>query len=140
MQQAENPPTLETKMSFYYIASPYSHRDPEEVHLRFVKVMSFTAALMKAKVPVYSPIVHCHELSIVHKLPTTADYWVPMNHAMLEASIGTIVLAIPGWEESLGVQEEMAYTIQLGKTAYLGANSERWINEMVERYRNHVPF
>ena len=96
-------------MSFYYIASPYTHKNEEVRNERFRQVMRFTANLMRLEIPCYSPIVHCHELANSHQLPTTFEYWIKMNHAMIDASRGVIVLKLEGWEESKGVKDEIEY-------------------------------
>ncbi len=114
-------------MSFYYIASPYTHEDPAIRTQRFQEVMKFTATLMKVQIPVYSPIVHCHELALTHELPHTFDYWQKMNHAMLDASKATIILTIPGWEKSKGVEDEIDYSKELKHPLYFAWPEPDWV-------------
>lgn len=96
-------------MSFFYIASPYTHQNQAVRNDRFRDAMKFTAALMKLEIPCYSPIVHCHELANTYELPTTFEYWIKMNHAMIDVSLGVVVLKIDGWDTSKGVTDEIEY-------------------------------
>ncbi len=119
-------------MSFYYIASPYTNKDPDVVKKRFYDVMEFTANLMKRNIAVYSPIVHCHELASTHNMPTTFEYWQKMNHAMLDASKGMVVLTLPGWENSKGVEDEIQYAKSKKLPIYFAWPESDWL-ELFEK-------
>lgn len=90
-----------------YLASPYSSPSSSERHLRFKLVEQCTAGLMSKGVAVFSPIVHCHELANVYKLPTDAAYWEAYNMQFLRKADALYVLKIEGWDESLGVAQEI---------------------------------
>ena len=96
-------------MSYTYLASPYSHRNPTVRGARYHAALNATAALLKQRHWVYSPIVHCHALAYTHKLPTDAGFWREYNLIMLKPASGLIVLTIAGWDISLGVQGEIAF-------------------------------
>ena len=96
-------------MSFLYIASPYTH-DSHLIHLhRFEAVEEYGAKLLLEKRWCYSPIVHCHEIAKKYSLPTTFEYWVEYNKAMLSRAGGVQVLMLPGWEQSKGIHAEVEY-------------------------------
>lgn len=96
-------------MSFLYVASPYSHANPEIMHQRFLRAEHYCANALRNNHWVYSPIVHCHEMARRHGLPTDAKFWAAYNKAMMEAASGLEVLMLPGWTESKGVNEELGY-------------------------------
>lgn len=91
-----------------YLASPYSHKDPAVMEERYLAAMDCTAWLLKQKLWVYSPIVHCHEIAKQHSLPTDFEFWKEYNKHMLGLASLLYVLAIPGWTKSIGVAGEMA--------------------------------
>lgn len=97
-----------------YIASPYSSPDREVVRRRYWITCQFTFAAMKADLPAFSPILHCHHAAELLNLPTDSKFWGNYNRNMLESSKTLVVLGMPGWEESIGVEEEVkfAYNVQ----------------------------
>lgn len=105
-------------MSYYYLASPYSHFSPEVLEERFRLAMSATAWMLKQRRWVYSPIVHCHQLAQEHVLPTDADYWRDYDFAMLDSAAGLIVLLLPGWQESKGMKAEIIRAIERDKEIF----------------------
>ena len=90
-----------------YLASPYSHPDPLVRQDRFEKAMSACATLTKRGVHVFSPIAHWHPIAVSHDLPTDANYWMAYNIHHLKHSSRLFVLELPGWQESIGVTEEI---------------------------------
>lgn len=92
-----------------YLASPYSHSDYNVVEDRFNKAMTCLAELIKQGKFVWSPIVHCHEMAILHDLPRNAAYWSKFSIDFLRRADGLYVLKLPGWMESLGVIEEIKF-------------------------------
>lgn len=92
-----------------YLASPYSSPDPLIMKTRFLLAEQCTAELLKRKIWVYSPIVHCHELAHKYDLPKDHEYWLAYNFAMLRRCESLAILTIPGWRESKGVAEEIKF-------------------------------
>ena len=92
-----------------YLASPYSHTDPNIMQQRFEAVEAKAAELMKEGVPAYSPIVHGHAMAQKHDLPTDFAFW--QNHciSMLKKADSMIVLALDGWDKSIGVMAEIKF-------------------------------
>jgi hypothetical protein len=89
-----------------YLASPYSHTDRLIMKTRFLLAQQATAAMLSRREFVYSPIVHCHELTSQYSLPTDFDFWKAYNFDMLRRADKFVVLKIDGWEESKGVKAE----------------------------------
>lgn len=92
-----------------YLASPYSHPDETIRHTRFMIAEQVCAKLMRERHWVHSPIVHCHELSKKYGLPGDFEYWKDYNISMIRRCDEFWVLAIPGWEESKGLNVELDF-------------------------------
>lgn len=82
-----------------YLASPYSHADPAVREARYRAACRATAALLKAGLVVFSPIVHSHPL-VAFALPTGWDFWERIDRAYLARCDEVVVLMLDGWEES----------------------------------------
>lgn len=96
-------------MSYVYIASPYSHPDAKVRQDRFQRVLDFSALLLQKQIPVYSPIVFCHQIALDHALPTDAKFWLSYNFAMLKPARNLYVYCITGWDKSIGVTAEVSF-------------------------------
>lgn len=109
-------------MSYWYIASPYSHPDPLVRLHRYEEAIRFTKFLLfKQKLYCFSPIVHTHPID-------ESDYsvWGGWNRAMIGRSEGIIVLMIPGWNESVGVVAEMEFCKEINLPVFMSAT--RWLD------------
>lgn len=103
-----------------YLASPYSHPDTVIRHHRFAEARNATAWLLKKKCWVYSPIVHCHELTTIYALPTYFTYWQQYNEDMIKRCDHLYILTLEGWNKSEGVAAEWKYARALNiPTAWL---------------------
>jgi hypothetical protein len=90
-----------------YLASPYSHPDPAVREQRYAAALLFTAQQLSEGIAIFSPIVYGHQLSIVHSFPTDAKSWASFNDDMLDICDRLWVLKLDGWEQSVGVAEEI---------------------------------
>ena len=88
-------------MTNVYLASQYSHPNPEVREARFKAAEAATVHLLKKRIWTYSPIVHCHALAKEYKLPGDFAFWQDYNVTMLAAARELIVLYILGWDESI---------------------------------------
>jgi hypothetical protein len=103
-----------------YLATPYSHPDPDVRVARFNAVNKVAANLMSAGWHIYSPISHTHPIAIAGELPTGWEYWQAYDEAILKECRELRVLMLPGWEQSKGVAGEVAIAQRLGiPTSYL---------------------
>ena len=92
-----------------YLAGPYSHPD-EAVRLERYKALTAKAAgLMIAGHVVFSPITHGHVIAEAHDLPTDFAWWSEQCLGMLRHADKIIVLALPGHDESKGVEAELQF-------------------------------
>ena len=101
---------------FVYIASPYTHSDPDVRETRYGLVAAYVAAKMVEGEVLYSPIVHHHPMSLEHKLPHDWAFWRNIDGNMLGVARSLRVLKLDGWERSVGVQSEIAIALTLGLT------------------------
>lgn len=105
-----------------YLASPYSHADPAIREARFHAACRATAALLRAGLVVFSPIVHSHPL-VAFALPTGWDFWERIDRAYLARCDELVVLTLDGWDESAGVRAEIALARDVGKPVrFLGVD------------------
>jgi len=97
-----------------YLASPYSHPDPAVRDQRYLAACRATVSLLLAGKSVFSPIVHGHPLM---QLGLSGDWQFWKRHDQWHISMcdEVLVLAIPGWDESEGVQAEIEFAQRLGK-------------------------
>lgn len=101
-------------MSYIYIASPYSSKDPEVMQARYEAVVAYTAAMFENKELAFSPIVHCHPLALLASLPRDIDFWELYDRVMVSHSSGLHMLRLPGWAESKGCQLECDFAGEIG--------------------------
>lgn len=95
-------------MTLIYLASPYTHADPAVMQSRFEAACRAAAVLMRAGRAVFSPIAHSVPIARHGRLPATdLAFWMAVDRPLLEACDEMVVLRLPGWEQSLGVAEEL---------------------------------
>ena len=103
-----------------YLASPYSYKSDNQEHRRMMeaaryhKVCDITGKLMKRGIPVFSSIVHCHPLAVMHDLPKTFEFWQEYDERMISACDEVWVARMPDWEKSKGIASEIQYAKEKG--------------------------
>lgn len=91
----------------YYIASPYTKYARGNT-AAFEDVAKACGELMRRGIAVYSPIVQTHPIAIYGGIdPFDHDVWMALDHYMIKAADGCIVVMMPGWSESRGVTIEI---------------------------------
>ena len=93
--------------SLIYLASPYSHPENYMKEARFILINRVAAKLMGEGKYIFSPISHTHPIALEGKLPGGWEYWEGYDRCMIGASDELLVLRLPGWETSAGVQAEI---------------------------------
>lgn len=96
-----------------YLASPYTHDDSEVREARYRAVSRVTVDLIKQGKFVYSPIAHSHPLLQFSNLPLEYDYWQKLCEDAIACCDYLIVLKLPGWETSKGVQAEIKFATEM---------------------------
>lgn len=90
-----------------YIASPYSHPIDAVRIQRYKQVREFTDRLIKLGFVAFSPIAYCHPIAERIGHATDAKTWFRFNMSMLRRAEAMYVLRLQGWEQSVGLQQEL---------------------------------
>lgn len=93
-----------------YLAIPYTGIEEESYRIA-TKVL---ADLTRAGEIVFSPITHCHPMALAHDLPGDWAFWERIDREFISKCDELIVICIPGWLESTGVQAEIAMARDMG--------------------------
>jgi len=98
-----------------YIASPYSHDDPNVRVKRFMEVFKFTQKLLENGVNAFSPIVYSHQFACMSdKLKGDWQTWKELDELMLSKCDGMVVLCIVGYRNSTGINTEVEFAYKTG--------------------------
>ena len=98
-----------------YLASPYSHPDPATQYYRYRRVCRATAKLIKAGVPVFSPLCNSVPAVELGGLETDHNGFLAIDLPILHRCDEVLVLALDGWTTSLGVRRELFEALTLRK-------------------------
>ena len=91
----------------------YSDDDKRIRQERFEKVNDAAGKLMQAGFAVISPISQSHPIALQCNLPGKFDnFWANIDYNLILRCDMVIVLCLPGWKESEGVQKEIAFAKQ----------------------------
>lgn len=102
-------------MSFWYLATPYS-KFPSGIEAAFIVACQQTALLIRAGIPVYSPIAHTHPVAVNGDIdPLDHSIWLPADAPLMSAALGLIVCKMESWESSYGIGVEIAEFKKAGK-------------------------
>ena len=94
----------------HYLASPYTHSDPDVVLSRVDDTSRACAHLASINIHTISPILHWHHTALARALPTSHHYWLAYNHSLILRCDSVIFLTLDGWESSLGIIDELTFT------------------------------
>lgn len=94
---------------FWYLATPYSkYKDhPEGLEYAYREACWATTQLMISGIDVYCPISHGHGMSSHGIDPLDHLFWSRINAPFLKACHGLIVYKMKGWNDSIGVADEI---------------------------------
>ena len=102
-----------TSEDIIYLATPYSHPDPQVMEQRYRDAVQITAGLTNCGYVVFSPIVHSHPLATNHKMATDWKFWERIDRVFLKKSSWMIVAMMDGWDRSRGVKAEIEIAKEL---------------------------
>lgn len=105
---------MNNRMGYVYIGSPYSHPDADVRQQRYHAAACYLHKCLVVKKWAYSPIVHCHYLSVEFGLPPEAEFWREYDFTMLARAHTFEILCIGGWRESVGLEAERLEAERLG--------------------------
>lgn len=102
----------------WYVAGMSEHMLEKKLNnlmeYRYNAVMTYVASSLSRGSPLFSPILHSHEMAKKYDLPKTFGFWQKINHRMIDACSEVRILQLEGWEESAGVKDEINYAISKG--------------------------
>src|SRR4051812_40121800 len=94
-------------MSYFYLATPYSKYEGG-LEAAFRMAAETCAKLIRAGVPVFSPIAHTHPIAKMGGIdPLDHGIWLPVDDPMMRAACGLLVYKAPGWRRSFGIAQEI---------------------------------
>ena len=99
-----------------YLASAYYHENETVREANYLNAMKAVHYFALKGLPVFSPILHFHELSKVHKLPKDHKFWRKLDEDYLSSCAELYVLCTDNWERSVGVQSELIFADTNGIT------------------------
>ena len=99
-----------------YLAGPYTHPEESVRNQRAEALTRIAAELMQDGHIIFSPITHGH--SVTQHLPPERAcdkaFWMSQCIPMLSVCTKLVVVMLPGWVESTGVQHEIDVATQQG--------------------------
>lgn len=96
-----------------YISAPYNHKDKLVIEKRMEAVYKkFAELMMSGHIPV-TPLM-AHAVIERHPVPLSSEFWEEYSITLLSKCNRMVVLLLDGWEESTGVQYEIAYCMKNG--------------------------
>jgi len=96
-----------------YLAAPYSHPDPAMKAWRLEAVAKASSALFQKGIWVFSPLTHNMTID-AHGIHGNWQQWGEFDLEMLRRCDKLLILRLPGWEDSKGVQDEIQHAKKLG--------------------------
>lgn len=102
-----------SKRDVIYLATPYTHPSPAVREARYDAATDYAAAFWAGGYGVYSPITQTHEAAKRRALPQEWEFWAEQCRTFLGVCSRLVVLALPGWRESVGVRAELRIAREL---------------------------
>ncbi len=91
-----------------FLMCPYSDPDPAVRQYRYEMATKAAAGLTRRGETVFSPVTHSHALCLADdRLDPLDARWYTLAHDFLALSKRAVLLALDGWETSVGVQNEL---------------------------------
>lgn len=100
-------PLMDKLPDIVYLACPYASRHKELRDIRLTLVTEMAGLLMNTGQVIFSPLTHNAPISKAFELPNGWDFWSQIDLAFLSHCSHLLVLTLPGWKESTGVQAEI---------------------------------
>ncbi len=96
------------RKGYNYLASPYSSPAPAVRHLRYTQAVRAAAFLMRQGHVVFSPIAHSHNIEMMGlPEPQSGHFWQQQDEPLLAKASRLLVLTLPGWLDSKGIEWEI---------------------------------
>lgn len=114
-----------------YLACPYTDLSMEVRVSRFEASARAAAELIHRGMFVYSPITMTHPIDLVMAAEGDtmgSDYWCDFDEAFMSICSKMIILTIPGWKESKGIERERKFFEKFNKPVqYMDENADGYV-------------
>lgn len=113
----ENPRLSKPENWFlYYVASPYTSSDPAIAKERCQLAVKAAKVITRLGYAAFVPIAYNAPWSgdPDYQVDTTWQFWESIDLPFLDRCAALILLEIPGWEKSTGVNAELDYCKEMG--------------------------
>lgn len=108
-------------MTYLYLATPYS-KYKEGLDAAYKMACEQRALFVKARIPCFSPIVHCHDVAKYGGIdPLDHKIWIPDDAVFMSLAKGLVVVKAEGWRDSYGIDQEIEMFSGMGKPIHLMA-------------------
>lgn len=119
MRHVRNLGELKLDSGFHYCATPYS-RYYAGIDRAYSDAVDLSEALDDYGIPHFMPIIYTHEIIGQTGLnPYDHDFWLTFDRPFMEKARDLVVVAMDGWEESIGIIAERAYFGAASKPIFL---------------------
>lgn len=100
----------------YYVASPYTSPDPAVSAERCAQAVEAAKVLTRIGYAAFVPIAYNAPWTAdpTYKVDTTWEFWESIDLPFLDRCAALILLEIPGWEKSRGVNAELDHCHKVG--------------------------
>jgi len=95
-----------------YLASPYTHYQPQIRNSRFQAALRYTHLQMQMGNLIFSPIVYGHSFSTLDSNLIPFEAWTDFNDQMLLLASNIHILTLEGWKESRGISYEIGKALE----------------------------
>lgn len=101
----------------YYLASPFTHTQKEIMRMRTEIAIDVSIKLVNADYIIFSPIAY-NGSWIDKGVRGDWEFWKEFDLKIISKCEGVIVLTMPGWENSVGVTEEVEFAKEMAIPVY----------------------
>jgi len=103
-----------------FVMSPYTHPCEDVMNMRAHLTANVLGKLMTKpefdQTTLFSPVVHYHQVAIRNnQLPRHAEFWWYTNLPYMEVASKGLILTLPYWMRSKGVESEVSWFLSQGK-------------------------
>ncbi|MCS2147435.1 DUF1937 family protein [Scandinavium manionii] len=116
-----------TAMRKIFLACPYSHTDGVVVNERFNTCNQVAATIIESGNIVFSQVSMSHPINQVFQHTEKGEVgkrWAPIDAFFMSTMDELIIIDLPGWDQSVGIQREIAFFEQRGQRVSLWSESQ----------------
>ncbi len=97
-----------------YLSAPYYHEDQGVIEQRMIFVKRYAARLVMQGNLVASPLLTYHGLLTPEEMRrVSTHFWMKASASVLKTCDSMVLLMLPGWEQSSGVNAELDWAEKL---------------------------